>query len=153
MRTNSQTVDPMMQMAKANVVAGYHAKSAELDRYMRLEVLRVRGVRPFVVDALRIGEYDADYPNEWLFAELYTPQAVSGGILRLVWRRYAEDGETELETSVLIADWENFRSSSREYQAAGAAYRELATRLYVAVQRKLHPEDFAALEARNAAAA
>ena len=97
MRKNSQTVDPMMQMAKANVVAGYHAKSAELDRYMRLEVLRVRGVRPFVVDAIRIGEYDADYPNEWIFAELYTPQAVSGGLLRLVWRRYADDGETDAQ--------------------------------------------------------
>ena len=152
MRKNSQT-DPMMQLAKSAVVARYHAKSNELDRYMRLELLRVRGVRPFVVDAVRISEYDATYPHEWIFAELYAPQAVSGGILRLVWRRYAEDGETEVDASVLITDWENFRTHNAEHQAASAAYRELANRLYVAVQRKLHPQEFAALEALNAAAA
>jgi hypothetical protein len=124
----------MLKLAKAEVVRLYHAKNAELELYWRMESFRAKGMRPIVVLGEKIGGSAADNSSEYLHAELFAPRSNMGGILRLEFRRYIGEELAQAPQSSLH-EWESFRRDEH----ASEELRSLASKLELALFRKLHP--------------
>lgn len=142
--------DSLLKEKKESIVAMYRAKDNELGWYERLETLRARRVSPFVVESVKLDDFESGYPGEYLSAHVYAPCAADGGVIRVVWTRYddPERSDKELDLCVRVAGWEAFKGAG-----GGPATRALIERLGVAIARLFHPEEMEAARRLDSARA
>lgn len=128
--------DPYLKIAKPTLVGMLRSMESERNWYERLETLRARGIQPLAVDSIDIAEFNPEYPDEHLNAEVWAPNGNDGGVVRLVWSRTPAGRGRDL--TVYVHGWEKW--SHDQAGCSILAYRVLAERLRAKIDRKRHPE-------------